>query len=137
MGGIAGADAASMVVFDDGLVVVQARAVWGAVVGGVAVGGGAEESLANKLAAIDALGPAVTAAEAAEAAEGSWLIVPGEVQSVKIAKSRLQGCRLTAQLTAETLKLIFAPKRTPVATVVGLLRPLLGDRLEVGPGRLL
>ncbi len=136
MHGIGGFDAASMVVFDDGLVVVQGSAVTFVVLGGVVVGGGAEESLANKLAAIDVLGPAVTAAQAAEAAKGSWLILPGEVMNVKIAKSLLQGRKLTIKLSSKTLKLSFAPKTTPVATVVGLLQPLVGTRLEVEPSAL-
>lgn len=128
-----------MVVFDDGLVVVPGGktafvGMWFGALGGAVAGGAAKKALANRLAVIDALGPGVTAAQAAEAAKGTWLVAPSQVQDVKIAKSRLQGCKLTIHLTSKTLKLNFAPNRTPVATVVGLLQPLLGDRLEVDPG---
>jgi len=110
---------ASLVLFDDGLVVVQGS-----------------KSLSKKLAVIDGLGPTAAAAQAAEAVKGAWLVLPGEVMSVKIAKSLLQGRKLTIKLSSKTLKLSFAPKTTPVATVEGLLQPLLGNRLEVEPSAL-
>jgi len=128
----------SVVVFDDGIVVVvgskaaTAGRAFGAIGAAIAVSA-ARRGLTKKMATIDALGPGAPAAAAAASVTDARLLTPGEVTGATIAKGLGKARKLTFSLVKGTVKLRFASKKTPVTTVVGLLQPLLGERLRVEP----
>ena len=130
---------ASLIVFDDGILVVSGSKAASAGVAFGAIGGAvgavaAKKALAKKLAIIDELGPSASSGQAAAAVKGAQHLSATDITAARIAKGLGQGRKLRFDLPSGPVKLRWAGKQTPVATVAGLLQLLLGDRLEVDEG---
>lgn len=132
----------SVIVFDDGIYVLQGS--WSAAflsgLGSLLLGpfGSAialsrgRQAVAVKLTSIEALGPDATATEAAVAGAGGRLLEAGAITRASVTQSRSGSSLLTFDHPEGKVKLSWSAKDTPIETVVGLLEPLLRERLTVG-----
>lgn len=130
---------AAIDVFDDGLVFVpgaknaQVGMAFGAL-GAVIARTAAKRGLAKKREQLDALRP--TSAAGAGAVEGCEVMTPADVRSIQIKKGLIgSGRRLTIdRAVGRKLTLGYSTKKQATSDVERLLRPLVGERLQLGQG---
>jgi hypothetical protein len=125
-------------VYDDGLVVVsgskgaQAGMMFGAL-GALIGGAAARRVLAKRREQLDAL-QATSAAQAASV-EGCEMVAPSDIQSITVKKGLGSGRRMRVdRSTGRKLTFVYNAKKQPTSELDALLRPLLGDRLQLGAG---
>ena len=130
---------AALDVYDDGLVFVpgskgaQAGMAFGAL--GAVIGmSAAKRGLAKKRTQLDAL--QANSATQAASVEGCEVLTPADIRGVEIKKGLLGAGRRVVidRASGRKLNLVYNSKKQPTAQVEGLLRPVLGDRLQVADG---
>ena len=135
MGGMA----ATIYVYDDGLVVVpgskgarvgMAFGAIGALIGGAAV----RRGLAKRREQLDAL--QASSATQAVSVQGCEVLAPDDISSIEVKKGLFGAGRrlMIDRATGRKLSLVYNSKKQPTSQVEALLRPVVGDRFRVAAG---